>query len=131
MRNAKDTPVEAPPAVSIGKKARSKESPSPLASAPSSAESPCERARTLAVQKRWREAEAAQRACLAQDPSASAQEKGLVFLAELLDRQERFADADKVITQVEQQFPRSSPLYLYRQQRPMVQKEPMAAPVTR
>ncbi|MDD5762900.1 MAG: zf-HC2 domain-containing protein [bacterium] len=95
------------------------------------ASSPCELARTLAARKRFREAEAAQRACLAQDRSAPAQEKGLVFLAELLDRQERFADADAVITEVDRQFPQSRPLDLYRQQRPMVQKRPMAVPGSR
>ena len=93
--------------------------------------SPCELARTLAAQERWREAEAAQRACLAQDRSAPAQEKGLVFLAELLDRQARFAEADAVIADVDRQFPQSRPLDLYRQQRPMVQKQPTAVPVTR
>jgi hypothetical protein len=93
--------------------------------------SPCELARTLAAQERWREAEAAQRACLAQDRSSPAQEKGLVFLAELLDRQARFAEADAVITDVDRQFPQSRPLDLYRQQRPMVQKQPTAVPVTR
>jgi hypothetical protein len=93
--------------------------------------SPCELARTLAAKERWREAEAAQRACLAQTRSAPAQEKGLVFLAELLDRQERFAEADAVITEVDRQFPQSRPLDLYRQQRPMVQQQPKAVPVTR
>ena len=93
--------------------------------------SPCELARTLAEQERLREAEDAQRACLAQDRSAPAQEKGLVFLAELLDRQARFAEADAVITEVDRQFPQSRPLDLYRQQRPMVQKQPTAVPVTR
>jgi len=84
--------------------------------------SPCELARALAERERFREAEDAQRACLAQDRSAPAQEKGLVFLAELLDRQARFAEADAVITEVDRQFPQSRPLDLYRQQRPMVQK---------
>jgi anti-sigma factor RsiW len=101
-----------------------------LAKAPGAA-SPCELARSLAAQGRWKEAEAAQRACLAQDRSAPAQEKGLVFLAELLDRQDRFADADAVIAEVHRQFPRSLPLDLYRQQRPMVQKQQVPAPVTR
>lgn len=114
MRMAKDRSAEAPSAESLGK-----------------TRSPCEQARALAARKRWREAEAAQRACLAQDRTAPAQEKGLVFLAELLDRQERFAEADAVITEVGRQFPQSRPLDLYRQQRPMMQKEPMAAPVTR
>ncbi len=80
--------------------------------------SPCELARTMAAKERFREAEVAQRACLAQDRSAVAQEKGLVFLAELLDRLERFAEADAVITEVDRQFPHSRPLDLYRRQRP-------------
>lgn len=92
---------------------------------------PCEMARTLAAQGRLREAETAQRACLAQDPSPPTQEKGLIFLAELLDRQARFAEADAVITEVHRQFPKSLPLDLYRQQRPMVQKQQMPVPVTR
>jgi hypothetical protein len=82
----------------------------------------------LAAQERWREAESAQRSCLARDPSSPAQEKGLVFLAELLDRQTRFADADAVIAEVDRIYPQSRPLDLYRQQRPMVQKRPMMAP---
>ena len=93
--------------------------------------SPCELARTLAERERIRDAEVAQRACLAQDRSAPAQEKGLVFLAELLDRQERFAEADAVIADVDRRFPQSRPLDLYRQQRPMVQKQPKTVPVTR
>jgi len=97
----------------------------------SSSASPCDQARGLAARERWRDAEAAQRACLAQDRSATAQEKGLVFLAELLDRQARFADADAVIAEVGRKFPQSRPLDLYRQQRPMVQKRPTPAPVTR
>jgi hypothetical protein len=100
-----------------------------LAKAPGT--SPCELARSLAAQGRWKEAETAQRACLAQDRSAPTQEKGLVFLAELLDRQSRFADADAVIAEVHRQFPRSLPLDLYRQQRPMVQRQQVPAPVTR
>ena len=97
----------------------------------SPAGSSCELARALAERERFREAEAAQRACLAQDPSAPAREKGLVFLAELLDRQARFADADAVIAEVDRLYPQSRPLDLYRQQRPMVQKQPMTAPGTR
>lgn len=97
----------------------------------SSTDSPCELARALAERERIRDAEEAQRACLAGDLDAPSQEKGLVFLAELLDRQGRFADADTVIADVDRQFPQSRPLDLYRQQRPMVQKQPKAAPVTR
>ncbi len=93
--------------------------------------SPCELARTLAKRERFREAEVAQRECLAGNLSSPSREKGLVFLAELLDRQARFADADAVITEVDRQFPQSRPLDLYLQQRPMVQKQPMAVPVTR
>ena len=97
----------------------------------SSAGSPCERARALAERERIRDAEAAQRACLAGDLDAPSREKGLVFLAELLDRQARFADADAVIAEVDRRYPQSRPLDLYRQQRPMVQKQPAAAPATR
>jgi len=93
--------------------------------------SPCDLARTLAERERIREAENAQRACLAEDLPEPAREKGLVFLAELLDRQARFADADAVIADIDRRFPKSRPLDLYRQQRPMVQKQPTAVPVTR
>ena len=96
-----------------------------------SAGSPCEQAHTLAERGRFREAEAAQRACLAGDLPSPSREKGLVFLAELLDRQARFAEADAVITEVDRRFPQSRPLDLYRRQRPMVQKQPTAVPVTR
>lgn len=77
------------------------------------------------------EAEASQRVCLAQDPSPPAQEKGLIFLAELLDRQARFVEADRVLAEADRQFPKSIPLDLYRQQRPMVQKQQMHVPVPR
>ena len=97
----------------------------------SSAGSPCELARALADRERIREAEGAQRACLAGDLDAPSREKGLVFLAELLDRQTRFADADAVIAEVDRLYPQSRPLDLYRQQRPMVQKRPVTAPGTR
>ena len=93
--------------------------------------SPCELARALAERERFREAEDAQRACLSGDLDAPSREKGLVFLAELLDRQERFAEADAVIAEVDRRFPQSRPLELYRQQRPMVQRQPKAVPVTR
>jgi len=130
MNMAKDQSAETPEEVSLGK-TRSKAGPSPLASAPSRTAPPCELARALAERERFREAEDAQRACLAQDRSAPAQEKGLVFLAELLDRQARFAEADAVIAEVDRLFPQSRPLDLYRQQRPMVQKQPTAVPVPR
>jgi len=93
--------------------------------------SPCELARALAERERFRGAEDAQRACLAGDLDAPSREKGLVFLAELLDRQVRFAEADAVIADVDRRFPQSRPLELYRQQRPMVQRQPKAVPVTR
>ena len=130
MKMAKEHLAEAPPAVSLGQ-SRSKAATSPLASAPSYAAPPCELARTLAARKRWKEAEDAQRACIAGDLDEPSREKGLVFLAELLDRQARFAEADAVITEVDRRFPKSRPLDLYRQQRPMVQKQPTAVPVTR
>jgi hypothetical protein len=95
------------------------------------AASPCEMARELAAQERFREAEASQRKCLAQDSSPPTQEKGLIFLAELLDRQARFAEADEVLSEVHRQFPKSLSLDLYRQQRPMVQKQQVPVPVTR
>ncbi len=107
------------------------ESASRMKIAKDQAASPCESARTLAAEGRLKEAETAQRACLAQNPSAPTQEKGLIFLAELLDRQARFAEADSVITEVDRQFPQSRPLDLYRQQRPMVQKRLAPVPVTR
>jgi hypothetical protein len=130
MKMAKEPSAEAPAEVSLGK-TRPKAGPSPVASAPSRAASPCELTRTLAEQERFREAEAAQRACLSGNLDAPSREKGLVFLAELLDRQERFAEADAVIAEVDRRFPQSRPLDLYRQQRPMVQRQPKAVPVTR
>ncbi len=81
----------------------------------------CEEARSLAARERFKDAEAAQRACLAREDSPAAQESGLVFLAELLDRQHRFAEADTVIEEAQERFPRSRPLELYQQQRPQVQ----------
>ena len=97
----------------------------------SSTGSPCEPARELAELERIRDAEDAQRACLTGDLDAPSREKGLVFLAELLDRQARFAEADAVIAEVDRQYPQSRPLDLYRRQRSMVQKQPAAVPVTR
>ncbi|UCD47563.1 MAG: zf-HC2 domain-containing protein [Deltaproteobacteria bacterium] len=131
LRTEKDQiALEAPPATSVGT-ARAKAGPSPLPSPPARAPSPCEMARTLSAQEHLREAEAAQRECLAQDPAPPTQEKGLIFLAELLDRQARFAEADEVLTEVHRQFPKSLPLTLYRQQRPTVQKQHTPAPAAR
>jgi len=97
----------------------------------SPASSPCDLARTLAEREQMRDAEAAQRACLAGDLNAPSREKGLVFLAELLDRQGRFSEADAVIAEIEKKYTQSRSLDLYLQQRPMVQKQPKAVPVTR
>jgi hypothetical protein len=83
--------------------------------------SPCESARALAARGRFKDAEAAQRACLAEDPSAPAQESGLIVLAELLDRQHRYAEADSVIEEAQARFPRSRSLERYQQQRTQVQ----------
>lgn len=106
-------------------------SPAVSLAAAQRSDSPCDLARTLAERERIRDAETAQRACLGGDLDAPTREKGLVFLAELLDRQARFAEADAVIAEVETQYPHSRPLELYRRQRPMVQKEPKAVPVSR
>ncbi|MHB1012254.1 MAG: anti-sigma factor family protein [Desulfobacteria bacterium] len=109
------------PGAGAGKGATGVVAPARIAEQPVSG---CELARTLARRERFREAEVAQRKCLAGDLSASSREKELVFLAELLDRQARFAEADAVITEVDRQFPQSRTLDLYRQRRPMVQKRP-------
>ncbi len=93
--------------------------------------SPCEAAQALAAQGLYRKAEAAQRECLARDASPPAQERGLVFLAELLDRQARYAEADAVIADVHRQFPKSLRLDQYRQQRPMLQQEQAPVPAAR
>ncbi|NJD61785.1 MAG: zf-HC2 domain-containing protein [Deltaproteobacteria bacterium] len=81
----------------------------------------CGEARSLAARERFKDAEAAQRACLSRNDAPEAQESGLVFLAELLDRQHRFAEADAVIEETHARFPGSRPLELYRQQRRQVQ----------
>lgn len=81
----------------------------------------CREARSLAAQERFKEAEAAQRACLARDDSPAVQESGLVFLAEMLDRQHRFEEADGVIEEAQARFPKSRPMERYRQQRQQVQ----------
>lgn len=91
--------------------------------------SSCDEARRMAEAGRLKDAEEAQRACLAEKQTAAVQEKGFVFLAELLDRQGRFADADAVIRDVESQFPRSRQLDAYRQQRSQVQQ--LQVPVRR
>ena len=93
--------------------------------------SPCDAARDLAAQGRFKEAEAAQRECLADDASAPAQESGLVMLAELLDRQHRYAEADSVIEETQARFPRSRSLELYQQQRVQVQSGRIPFPAGR
>jgi hypothetical protein len=84
----------------------------------------CGPARELAAQGRLKEAESAQRACLARDGSGAAQERGMVFLAELLDRQGRFEQADAVIATVRERFPGSRPLAAYERGRSKVQGAP-------
>ncbi|MBP2673725.1 MAG: Anti-sigma factor [Deltaproteobacteria bacterium] len=96
--------------------------PKPMASAaPAAAPSPCEAARSLAGRGRLKEAETAQRACLARETSPAVQESGMVFLAELLDRQSRFAEADAVLRETQRQFPESRPVDAYLRQRSQVQ----------
>lgn len=82
---------------------------------------PCREARDLAARGLFKEAESAQRACLARDDSPAVQEAGLALLAELLDRQRRFADADAVLEEAGNRFPGSRALELYRRQRAQVQ----------
>jgi anti-sigma factor RsiW len=91
----------------------------------------CEEARSLAAQERFKDAEAAQRACLAREDSPAAQESGLVFLAELLDRQRRFAEADTVIGEAQARFPGSRPLERYQQVRQQVQSGGIPYPTGR
>jgi hypothetical protein len=81
----------------------------------------CEEARALAGEGRLKDAESAQRVCLARDDSPAAQENGLVFLAELLDRQRRFAEADAIVEEAQKRFPGSRPLERYQQRRSQVQ----------
>jgi len=88
----------------------------------------CEEARALAGRGRLDAAEAAQRACLERDTSAAAQERGLIYLAELLDRQHRFADADQVIEEMRTRFPDSRLLETYLQRRSRVQGLPAPSP---
>jgi anti-sigma factor RsiW len=104
--------------------------PKSMASAaPAAAPSPCEAARSLAGRGRLKEAETAQRACLARETSPAVQESGMVFLAELLDRQSRFAEADSVLEETRRQFPESRPVDAYLRQRSQVQN--LGIPATR
>lgn len=88
----------------------------------------CEEARALAARGRLDAAEAAQRACLARDDSPAAQERGLVYLVELLDRQHRFPEADQVVEEMKSRFPESRTLERYLQRRPQVQALPVPSP---
>jgi hypothetical protein len=119
-------PAMAPPPPMMRSEGRAdtlQESAAKARSAKEVSASPCELARRLAAQGRLKEAEAAQRACLKQSQAPAAQEDGLVFLAELLDRQTRFAEADAVIEETRLQFPGSRPLDRYMRQRPMLQRQ--------
>lgn len=89
--------------------------------APMPAPSPCESARSLALEGRLKEAEAAQRACLARHLPPASRGSGLVFLAELLDRQSRFAEADEVLRDAQRRYPESRPLDDYLRVRTQVQ----------
>jgi hypothetical protein len=89
--------------------------------APAAAPRVCDEARSLADRGRLEEAETAQRACLERERAPEAQERGLLFLAELLDRQSRFAEADEVLRETRRQFPASRNLDGYLRQRPEVQ----------
>jgi hypothetical protein len=95
------------------------------AAAPAAVPSPCEEARSLAGRGRLKEAESAQRACLARKNPPEAQESGMVFLAELLDRQSRFDEADAVLRETERRFPESRPVDAYLRQRSRVQGRPV------
>lgn len=98
-----------------------KEAAKPEAAGSVLSDASCDDARRLAAEGNFRGAESSQRACLASEASPHAQEDGLVFLAELLDRQARFDEADAVIEETRARFPDSRALDLYRRQRPRVQ----------
>lgn len=107
--------------VGKAKKAERALSKSTAAAAPAVVASPCEEARSLADRGLLEEAESAQRTCLARKNPPEAQERGMVFLAELLDRQSRIAEADSVLEETRRQFPSSRPLDSYLRQRSEVQ----------
>lgn len=107
--------------VAEGMKAQRAASETIAAAAPEKPPSPCEEARALAGRGLLEEAEAAQRACLARKNLPEAQEKGMVFLAELLDRQSRFAEADSVLEETRRRFPGGGALGPYLERRPEVQ----------
>jgi hypothetical protein len=96
-------------------------SKSAVGAAPASAPASCGEARELAGRGRLEEAESAQRACLARENPPEAREAGMVYLAELLDRQSRFAEADSVLEETRREFPASRPLASYLRQRPQLQ----------
>jgi hypothetical protein len=116
-----DAMSSAPAGVGKAKKAERALSKSTAAAAPAVGPSPCEDARALAGRGLLEEAESAQRACLARKNPPEAQEEGMVFLAELLDRQSRIAEADSVLEETRRQFPASRPLDSYLRQRSEVQ----------
>lgn len=107
-----------------------REAGKPEAAESAVSESSCDDARRLAAEGRFRDAEVSQRVCLARDASPRAQEDGLILLAELLDRQARFNEADAVIEEARGRFPDSRALHLYRQQRPQVQSGELPFPAT-
>lgn len=112
---------EPAPAERMRKKAQRAVSKSTAAAAPEGASSPCAEARSLAGRGLLGEAEAAQRDCLARENPPEAAEEGMVFLAELLDRQSRFAEADAVLEETRRQYPGGRALAPYLRQRPEVQ----------
>ena len=122
-RSAPGVDAMSPELAGVGKtkKAERALSKSMAAAAPAVVASPCEEARSLAGRGLLEEAETAQRACLAGKNPPEAQERGMVFLAELLDRQSRIAEADSVLEETRRQFPASRPLDSYLRQRSEVQ----------
>ncbi len=115
---------EAAPAAG-GMKAQRAASKSIAAAAPEGPSSPCEEARALAGRGLLAEAETAQRACLSRKNPPEARERGMVFLAELLDRQNRLAEADAVLEETRRRFPAGRALGAYLERRPEVQGRPL------
>jgi hypothetical protein len=113
-------PSAEPAPAAEGMMAQRAASKSVAAAAPEEPPSPCEEARALAGRGRLEEAETAQRACLARKSPPEAQERGMVFLAELLDRQSRFAEADSVLEETRRRFPEGRALGPYLERRPEV-----------
>ncbi len=118
-------PAGLPDPVAETGKAERAMSKSIASAAPEGVSSPCEEARSFADRGRLEEAETAQRACLARGNPPEAQEKGMVFLAELLDRQSRFSEADSVLEETRKLFPRGRALAPYLERRSGVQGRPL------